>query len=122
MHELALAQSILEAGRQEMRQRKLKKLTAMHVSVGGLSHVEPANLVFCFDAVVKGTDLDGCELVVHKTGIVARCNRCGREFPVTGGNFKCPDCALADVELAGEGELTLTSIEAQTDDEEDEED
>lgn len=119
MHELALAQSIAETGRREKAQRKLAKLTAMHVTVGGLSHVEPENLVFCFDAVVKGTDLEGCKLVVKKTGIEAKCRRCGRTFEVVKSDFRCPDCAVADVELAGEGELTLTSIEAQTDEEED---
>jgi hydrogenase nickel incorporation protein HypA/HybF len=118
MHELALASSIAEAGQRELVERKLKRVTAMHVTVGGLSHVDPQNLVFCFEAAVKGTPLEGCELVVTKTGIGARCNRCGKEFSVTGGDFKCPSCGVADVELSGEGELTLTSIEAQTDDEE----
>ena len=119
MHELALAQSIAEAGRKEMAQRKLRKVTAMHVTVGGLSHVEPTNLVFCFRAAVRGTELDGCELIVDKRPIEARCRRCGTAFEVVGGDFKCPRCAVADVELNDAGELTLTGIEAETDEEED---
>ena len=119
MHELALAQSIAEAGLREKAERKLKKITAMHVTVGGLSHVEPENLVFCFDATVKGTELEGCELVVKKTGLEAKCRQCGRSFEVTRGDFRCPDCGVADVELGDIGEMTLTSIEAQTDEEED---
>lgn len=119
MHELALAQSIAEAGRKEMAERKPARVTAMHVTVGGLSHVEPANLVFCFEAVAKGTELEGCRLVVEKKGIEARCRRCGRTFEVVEGDFKCPDCVVADVDLNDVGELTLTSIEVETDEEED---
>ncbi len=118
MHELVLAHSIVEAAKKEQAERKLKRVTALHVRVGGLSHVEPQNLQFCFKAVVSGTELDGCELVVHKTDIEATCKRCGREFEVLRGDFRCPECGVADVELSHAGELTLTSIEAETDEEE----
>ena len=118
MHELALARSIAEAGQKEMAERQLSRITAIHVAVGGLSHVDPGNLAFCFKTVVRHTPLAGCELVVHSTGVRATCKRCARTFEVVKGDFKCPDCNVADVELAGEGELTLTSIEAETNDEE----
>ena len=118
MHELALAQSIVEAGLREKAERKLVKVAAMHVTVGGLTHVEPENLVFCFEASVKGTELEGCKLVVHKKGLQAKCRRCARSFEVIKSDFRCPDCGVADVELDDPGELTLTSIEAQTNDQE----
>lgn len=120
MHELALAHSIAEAGQKELTERGLRRITAIHVSVGGLNHVQPGNLVFCFSSIVGGTELAGCELVVHVMGMEATCNRCGRTFEVVKGDFKCPDCGVADVKLVGDSELTLTSIEAETDEEEEE--
>jgi len=119
MHELLIARSIVESVRREMTRYRVRNVTAVHVAVGGLSHVVPDNLVFCFDSLVKGTELEGTELVVDRTGIIATCKRCGRTFPVRKGDFRCPDCHVADVDLSGDSELTLTSIEAETDDEED---
>ena len=119
MHELSLARSIVETGLKELAERKLSRIRKIHVSVGALSHVQPENLVFCFSASVRDSALDGCELVVNRLGMTARCNRCGKTFEVIKGDFKCPDCHVADVELTGDSELTLTSIEAETDDEED---
>ena len=106
MHELALAQSIAEAGRKEMAQRKLRKVTAMHVTVGGLSHVEPTNLVFCFRAAVRGTELDGCELIVDKRPI--------RQVKAAAHANGTRSLRLAALELVRRGATTLAEIKRVT--------
>lgn len=118
MHELSIARSIIQQVQGEMARRPGARLLAVHVRVGGLSHVEPENLAFCYEALGKGTELEGSRLLVKKVAVEARCRRCGRIFEVVGGDFRCPDCGVADVELSGHDELTLTGIEVETDGEE----
>ena len=118
MHEFSIAQSIIDQVLREITGRNLGKVTAVNVTVGGLSHVEPSNLAFCFDTLKVGTELSQARLVVTRTGITAKCRRCGRTFEVLCGDFRCPDSTLADVELPGYDELTLTGIEVENSDEE----
>jgi hydrogenase nickel incorporation protein HypA/HybF len=88
-------------------------VTAVHVAVGGLTHVEPENLKFWYEELTKGTRLAGSALLVEKRPTQVQCRKCGREFSVVANSFVCAACGVADVRLATGGEVILESIEVE---------
>jgi len=124
VHELTLAQSLVEAVLREADSAKVarratsagteeRQVVAVRVTVGGLTHVEPENLKFWYEELTKGTRLAGSALLVEKRPTVVRCQRCGGEFAVVANSFVCAACGVADVRLATGDEVILESIEVQ---------
>jgi hydrogenase nickel incorporation protein HypA/HybF len=58
MHELGIANSILEAVKTEMRPHPGARAVRIAVTVGALSGVDRDSLAFCFEAIVKGTPFE----------------------------------------------------------------
>jgi len=113
VHEVSIAQSLVDAVLREMEDRKTGRVVAVRTAVGGLTHVEPENLKFWYEELIKDTPLAGSELVVVKQPVAVRCRQCGREFEVVANSFVCPECGIADVRLTGGDELVLESIEVE---------
>jgi Zn finger protein HypA/HybF involved in hydrogenase expression len=62
MHELGIANSILEAVETEMRPHPGARAVKIGVTVGALSGVDRDSLAFCFEAITKGTPLETLQL------------------------------------------------------------
>lgn len=110
MHELSLAQSLVEA---VLRETEARQVVAVRVTVGGLTHVEPENLKFWYEELTKGSRLAGSALLVDKRPTLVQCRKCGREFAVVANSFVCSACGVADVRLATGDEVILESIEVE---------
>ena len=65
MHELGIANSILDTVRAEVRARSLARPVKVAIKVGALAGVDGGSLSFCFEALVKGTDLDPLALEIE---------------------------------------------------------
>jgi len=66
MHELGIANSVLEAVEAEAKQRAAKPVK-VGLRVGELSGVEPDSLAFGFEALTAGTEWQGLELAIERT-------------------------------------------------------
>ncbi len=58
MHELGIANSILEAVKTELQPHPGARPVRIAVTVGALSGVDRDSLAFCFEAIVKGTPFE----------------------------------------------------------------
>ena len=113
MHELSIAQSLVEAVLREMEDRGRGRVVSVRTVVGGLTHVEPENLRFWYEELSRDTALAGSRLVVEKRPVAVQCRHCGRRFTVVANCFVCPDCGIADVRVTSGDELLLESIEVE---------
>ena len=111
MHELSIARSIAETARAELHARKTSSLKSIGLRVGALAGVETDSLEFCFEAVTKDTDLEGCSLEVDHLPVRATCSDCGRSFDVEGFVFTCPGCGSGAVEVTQGYELEIAYLE-----------
>lgn len=111
MHELSLAQSILEIVLQEAEIHQVKRVVAVDISVGRFTHVVPDSLNFCFDLIKKDTVAHGAELVIHRVPLAARCQDCGLELLLDEPDFNCPRCGSANLQITKGQELWINSIE-----------
>jgi hydrogenase nickel incorporation protein HypA/HybF len=65
MHEMGIAESILEAVWKETALRPGFRVQKIGLRLGDLSGVDTESLSFCFDALVRDTDLDPLELAIE---------------------------------------------------------
>jgi hydrogenase nickel incorporation protein HypA/HybF len=65
MHEVGIAQGILDAVRVETAAHKPARASKVGIRIGEMSGVDPNSLAFCFEVLVKGTDLEPLELAIE---------------------------------------------------------
>lgn len=113
MHELGIADAILDAVRKEAELHGGGHVSKVAVRVGVLSGVEPEALSFGFDALVQGTDLAPLTLEIVPVPRRQRCPACDLTFEVAEDNLACPQCLNAETTLAGGEELDLAYLEVE---------
>jgi hydrogenase nickel incorporation protein HypA/HybF len=107
MHELAIAESIVEAVCERATGRKVHRVT---VRIGALTAVVPDAMRFCFDLACEGTVAEGAALAIEERAGRARCHACGAEVELADRLLLCP-CGSADLTVTGGRELQIVSME-----------
>jgi hydrogenase nickel incorporation protein HypA/HybF len=113
VHELSIAESILESVRRQPAVREGRRVGRIGVRVGETSGVNAEALAFCFDIAVRGTELDGAALDLERVPVRFRCDTCGHEFEPVDFNPLCPSCGAERGQLVGGDELALIYLELQ---------
>ncbi len=111
MHELSIAQSILEIVLREAEKQKPARVVAVGLKIGALSGIYADSLEFGFDAIKMGTPLEECRLEIEEVAIRGQCHQCGHVFDVRELLFACPLCASGSIELKHGQELDIAYIE-----------
>ena len=68
MHELSIAQSILQAALTEAEKHNGKRIKAIGVKVGDDAFMEADSLQFCLEAETKGTIAEGARIEIKPVG------------------------------------------------------
>lgn len=113
MHELSIAEAILDAVRLEAEKHQGARVAKVGVRIGAVSGVEPEALRFGFSILLQGTDLESLELVIELLPRRQRCTACDFTFDVTEDSMACPRCARAETQFAGGDEMNLAYLEIE---------
>jgi len=113
MHELSIADAILDSVRSEAEKRPGAHVTKVGVRIGALSGVEPEALSFGFSALVQGTALEPLDLVIELVPRRQRCKACDLTFEVPEDVLTCPHCGNGETLMVGGDELDLTYLEVE---------
>jgi len=65
MHEMGVANSVLEAVAKEMRQHPCERVSRVGLRIGEFVAVDPDSLRFCFEAIVKSSELEPLSLDIE---------------------------------------------------------
>lgn len=111
MHELGIAQNILQIVRQSVPEKDAADVRSIRIRVGLLSGVVPDSLDFCFRAIVNDTDMQRASLEIEQVPIVSECKDCRNRFQMSDFDFSCPACKSSNLELISGRELDILEIE-----------
>ncbi len=113
MHELGIAQNILDIVRQSVPEDQASAVKKIRIRVGRLSGIVPDSLEFCFQALLGETEMKQAGLVMETMPTVTRCRDCGHTFEVDDFSFSCPGCNSASLDLISGKELEVVDIELE---------
>lgn len=115
MHEMSMAQSILQAALAELKKHPAARLKTARVVVGEQRAVAPDTLRFAFGALARDTAAQGARLAIERRPAAARCRRCGWTGAIAIPRYACGACRGGELEMTGGDELYLESLEVETD-------
>jgi len=113
MHEMGIAQSILDAVAAEMEKHPGAIPTRIGVRIGELAGVNPEALDFGFTALVHETDWAALKLEITFVPRRQRCLTCDNLFSVQDLEYDCPACQSSQTTFAGGDELELDYLEVE---------
>src|SRR5512143_2289567 len=99
MHELGIAQNILEIVQQAVPKEQTAAVRTVRIRVGPLSGVVPDSLEFCFQAIVHETEMQKASLAIEQLPAVFNCKKCAYRFQTKDLEFFCQSCGASDLEL-----------------------
>ena len=111
MHEMSIAQGVLEIVEDTARRNNSSKVRAVWLEIGALSTVVPDALRFCFDAVVRGTIVENATLHIETASGMAWCLPCGEEVPLAGVGDPCPRCGSYQLSITRGSDMRVKEIE-----------
>ncbi len=113
MHEMSIAQSLLDVIKEEMQKHHATVLKSVRVHIGQLSAIVPESLSFCFEIMTSGTELEGAKLNMEIIPLVGNCRTCGKSFEIEDYAFQCPFCDGTDIETVSGQELSIVEMEVE---------
>ncbi len=111
MHELGIAQNILQIVRQSVPEKSAAVVRGIRIRVGQLSGVVADSLEFCFSALISQTDMQRASLKIESVPISAECKDCQQRFQMDDLGFSCPTCNGTNLSLISGRELEVVEVE-----------
>jgi len=112
VHELGVANEILEIALSEADRHAAKVVTSIRLRVGVLRSIEPENLSFLFEHLARGTPAEGALLEIVEDPVRVVCEACGvSEAP--SFTVECPRCKGAGVSVTGGDSLSVLSLDVE---------
>jgi hydrogenase nickel incorporation protein HypA/HybF len=110
VHELSLSSAIVNT---VVKHAAGRRVSSVHLRIGGLRQVVPDTLDFYFEIVARGTVCEGARLEQELIPARLRCGGCEREWDIDLPIFGCETCGGADVEVASGNEFEVESIDVE---------
>jgi len=112
MHELSIANSIVEIVAELARQHGGGRVMGVTLRLGRLSCVHEDALRLSFDLVTEGTPLAGASLAVIEVPVRIWCAVCKAVIELPGTQrFACPACGHLSGDIRAGRELDIESIQ-----------
>jgi hydrogenase nickel incorporation protein HypA/HybF len=111
MHEMSLAEGVLQLIEDAARQQAFAKVRTVWLEIGQLSGVEPEAMAFCFDAVTRGSIAQGASLEIITLPGTGWCMACARTVPMTEVFGECPACSSHQMQVTGGTEMRVKELE-----------
>jgi len=113
MHEMSIAQNIVEIVTETLREHTGAVLQEVGVDIGELVAVVPESLEFCYNVLIEETPLAGSELNINILPLMGICKSCNKEVHVENMIFICPHCSSYSIEIYQGEELNLSYLEVE---------
>jgi hydrogenase nickel incorporation protein HypA/HybF len=113
MHELSIAEALVEQVEAVRTANDGGKVVAVEVRIGEWRQVVPDILSSYFEHLTQGTPLEGARIDIEQVAATARCGACAKVFALEDIFLVCPDCGSHQCELLSGRELELIGLELE---------
>lgn len=113
MHEMSLAESVLQIIEQAGREQGFTAVKTVWLEIGQLACVEPSAMRFCFDAVMRGSIADQARLEINEIAGQGWCARCARDVPLASLHEGCPYCGKYQLRVTGGDAMRVKELEVE---------
>lgn len=113
MHEMGIASALLDAIRAETLRFPEGHIYKVGVQIGELAGVDPDSMSFCFEALVRGTELEPLALEIEYCPRRYQCRCCRHSCASGREEVACPECGMTDLQFMGGDELELAYLEVE---------
>jgi hydrogenase nickel incorporation protein HypA/HybF len=113
MHELSIAQNILDIVRESVPSAELPSVRCVKLRIGEFAGVVPDSLEFSFTVLTTDTPLRDARLHIEHVPFSVLCNACGKTFTNDIGFVLCPTCGGTDTRIISGTELQVVEIEIE---------
>ena len=114
MHELAVAQALVEQVDAVIHQNHAQRATLIRVRIGPLAGVVPELLATAFPLAAAGSRMEHAELEFTHAPIRVRCQTCGLDSEAAMNRLLCGACGDWHTRIISGDELLLESVELET--------
>lgn len=111
MHEMSLMESVVDIACEAAAKAGAAKVKAIRLDVGVLSHVDPDALLFCYEAVRRGSLAEEADLQINRVAGEGWCLDCGKTVPLAERFGACPECGRYHVQMTAGDELKIRDLE-----------
>lgn len=113
MHELSIAQEIINISAQYLPPDKNISVKAVKLKIGKMSNVFVDSLNFCFELLSENTPLKNAALKIQIVPVVVKCYDCFMENEITDDLIYCPNCNSLNVKIKCGNELDIEELEIE---------
>ncbi|HNQ03156.1 MAG TPA: hydrogenase maturation nickel metallochaperone HypA [Thiobacillaceae bacterium] len=110
MHEMSLAEGILQIVEDAASAQGFRRVTEVRLEIGALSGVEVEALAFCLDVVLKGSVADGARVELERLPGQGWCLGCGGAVEIQALYDACPRCGSYQVQATGGTQMRVKDL------------
>ena len=113
VHEMSIAQNLIDVLKEEMTKHQVKTLRSVRLNIGQMSAIVPDALSFCFQVITDGTELEGVKLLMDIVPLMGYCHACDKEFEIKDYTFLCPTCGGTKIDTIGGQGMSVVEMDAE---------
>ena len=110
MHELSIAQNILEIVRETADKNNAKTISGIELEIGKFSGVEIDALEFTLQTLMENLELQNTTVTIDNITGMGHCNDCGNDFEMMNMYVGCDACKSNSINITAGQELRVKSI------------
>ena len=112
MHELAIAEQIVQVVMTQVETHAIEHVTNVRIQVGEATGVVADSLTFSFEMIASTEpELVGAKLLIDTVPYRAVCCHCHKEFPVKHFIIQCPTCQTWEADVISGKEFKVLDME-----------
>jgi hydrogenase nickel incorporation protein HypA/HybF len=113
MHELSIAQGIVDIVKQHVPEPDLPNVRTVRLKIGSVAGIVQDSLEFSFGVITADTPLAHTALTIETIPFTVKCNRCGKESLNEQGLILCSYCGSSDTRTIAGTEMQIEAIELE---------
>lgn len=113
MHEMSLAERVVQIIEEQARQQAFRRVREMRLEIGRLAGVEVEALRFALEVVSRGTLADGARITIIDTAGEGWCLECSAAVPLAARFDPCPHCGGYGVQPTAGTEMRVKELDVE---------